>query len=257
MGRYAVITGTSSGIGYATAKAYAEKGYNIIAVARRLDRLETLRQEIISKCPGCEVLLFKADLSDITQARKFYDDVKNYDIGVWMNNAGRGNEGDILTEDLDRDLAMLHLNCESVFLLSCLYARDHADDDAVLINVSSVGGYAIFPGSTFYCATKYFVAAFTEGLAQELQSKGHSLRVKVLAPGATETEFEQACHQSDEKVDYSAKFANFSTADQMARNVIKLAESDAVVCTIDFSDFTYKFLPPQHKSTYHSRTDMK
>ena len=215
-----------------------------------MDRLETLKQEIESAALGTDVVLCKADLSDIEQAKQLYEDMRVYDIAVWMNNAGRGNEGDILTEDLDRDIAMLRLNCESLFYLSVRYARDHADDEAVLVNVSSIGGYGIFPGSTFYCATKYFVAAFTEGLAQELKEGGHTLRVKVLAPGSTETEFEQACHQSEEKVDYSKTHAHYSTADEMAQNVLKLAESDSTVCTIDFSDFSYKYLPPQHRSMY-------
>lgn len=251
MAKYAVITGASSGIGYATAKAYAAKGLNIIAVARRVERLEGLKQEILAANPAADVVLYPADLSVTEQAKKLYEDLKGYDISVWMNNAGRGNEGDILTEDIERDLAMLRLNCESVFLLSTLFARDHADDEgAALINVSSVGGYAIFPGSTFYCATKYFVAAFTEGLAQELKLNGHKLHVCVLAPGATETEFEQAAHQSDEKVDYSEKFANYSTADEMAQYVISLAESDGTVCTLDFSDGSYKNMPPRHTSFY-------
>ena len=151
---------------------------------------------------------------------------------------------------------MLDLNCKSVFLLSTLYARDHADDpDATLINVSSVGGYAVFPGSTFYCATKYFVSAFSEGLAQELAAKGHPMRVRILAPAATETEFEQAAHNSDEKVDYTKKFSSFTTADRMAEYVMELYDGDKTVFTMDFSQFRYVFSDPRHPNTYKSATD--
>ena len=256
--RCAVITGASSGIGRAAAKALADRGYGIIAAARRLDRLEELKREIGAAHPGLPVVPVRADLSTEDDCRGLYRTASAYPVKIWMNNAGRGNEGDILTEDIDRDLQMLRLNCMSVYLLSVLFARDHADEpDAALINVASVGGYMVFPGSTFYCATKYFVSSFTEGLAQELAAKGHTLRVKILAPAATETEFEQAAHDSAEKVDYSERFSSYETADSMARRVLDLLDGRDTVCTMDFAASAYVTSGPRLPSGYRTRTNRK
>ena len=85
---------------------------------------------------------------------------------------------------------MLRVNIESLTILSTLFVRDYADVEGTqLINVSSALGYVIAVGSVAYSASKYYVSAFTEGLAKELELKGAKIKAKVLAPAVTETEF--------------------------------------------------------------------
>lgn len=229
--KYVVITGASSGIGYETAKAFAARGKNVVIAARRRERLEKLRDEIIAGCPGVDVTIREVDLSDSADTVRFYDSLKDLDIEAFVNNAGLGNSGNILDPEMEHNLRMFHVNMDALALLSTLYVRDYCDaEGAQLINVASSAGYMMFPGATLYSATKFFAASLTEGIDQEMKVAGHKLR----APGATQTEFEQAAHESAEAVDYDAKFRHYSTATEMAGYLLELYDSNAVVAMPSF-----------------------
>ena len=246
-GKYVVVTGASSGIGYETAKAFADRGKNVIVCARRTDRLLRLKEEIQKEHPDVDVVVKSVDLSDEKAAVDFYRSLSEYDIEVFVNNAGLGNDGDITNPDLEHNIRMIHVNVNALALLSMLYVADYKDTEgAQLINVASSAGYVMFPGCTLYGATKFFTSSFTEGIDAEMQSGGHKLRAKVLAPGATETEFEQSAHESEEKVDYTKKFHHFHTAAQMAGFLLDLYDGDKTVGEIDFGTFGIKLTDAKH-----------
>lgn len=247
MAKYILITGASSGIGYETAKAFAARGENVIITARRRRNLEQLKAEILAEHPNVDVVIRVCDLSNNAETAALYESLKAYDLGAVINNAGRGNRGGFTDDDLDRDINMLHLNMDAVYMLSSLYARDYMDTEgAQLINVSSIGGYLVVPGSSLYCATKYFVSALTEGIDLEMRKNGHKLRAKVIAPTTTETEYEQTAHDSKEKFDYAARGGLYFTAKQMANMLLELYDSDATVGSIDFVTHSLKLSGPQH-----------
>lgn len=225
--KYTVITGASSGIGYQAALAFAARGKNLILVARRVDKLESLKREISFAYPQVNVLLKASDLSKGEQVYQLYEDLKGYDIETWVNNAGLGIAGTVVEGDLERIENMLRVNVDAIAILSTLYAKNYADTPgAQLINVSSVMGYTLAVGSVVYSASKYFVSAYTEGLAQELQ--GHELKAKVLAPAITETEFIDKANNV-EHFDYSTGVKQYHTAKEMAEFLIQLYESDHTV----------------------------
>lgn len=247
MNTYTVITGASSGIGYALAKAYAMRGENIILAARRMDRLQDLKSEIAALAPDAEVMIHQVDLADNAAAIAFYDSLRRYKISTWINNAGRGNKGDITAADLESDLNMLHINIDAVAILSQLYVRDYRDvEGSLLLNISSIGGYLMVPGATLYCASKFFVSALTEGIHHELVANGHKLRAKVMAPTTTESEFEQVSNDLPEEVDYTVMGRPYHTAEQMAELILQLADSDKVVGEIDFATRSLKLSDPHH-----------
>lgn len=95
MKKYVVVTGASSGIGYETAKAFAARGKNAIVAARREERLNELKAEILAKSPECDVAICRVDLSNAEETVRFYESLKDYDIEVFVNNAGLGNSGEI------------------------------------------------------------------------------------------------------------------------------------------------------------------
>ena len=234
--KYILITGASSGIGYETALAFAARNFNIIIAARRQDRLEQLKAEIKAAHPNTDVVIKVCDLSDNKQTIELYESLRSYDITAVINNAGRGNKGNFIDDSLERDIDMLHLNMDAVYILSSLFARDHKDTEgAQIINVSSIGGYLIVPGSSLYCATKFFVSTLTEAIDLEMRKGGHKLRAKVIAPTTTETEYEQTAHDSKEKFDYAARGGHYFTAAQMANMILELYDSDATVGSIDFA----------------------
>ncbi|MBL3646416.1 SDR family NAD(P)-dependent oxidoreductase [Bacillus vallismortis] len=231
--KYTVITGASSGIGYETALAFAARGKNLIIVARRLDKLEELKSTIQNLNPDLDVIIRTSDLSVTDQAYTLYNSLKEYQIETWINNAGLGETSSVIDQNLDKVETMLRVNIESLTILSTLFVRDYADVEGTqLINVSSALGYVIAVGSVAYSASKYYVSAFTEGLAKELELKGAKMKAKVLAPAMTETEF--AKHANDKKeFDYKANLPMYHTAKQMAGFMMEVYYKDEVVGVVD------------------------
>ncbi|PNQ81501.1 MULTISPECIES: SDR family oxidoreductase [Paenibacillus] len=231
--KYTVITGASSGIGYETALAFAARGKNLIIVARRLDKLEELKSKVKEINSDLDVVVVTSDLSVTDQAYNLYKDLKRYQIETWINNAGLGEGAFVADQKLEKVENMLRVNIESLTILSTLYVRDYADvEGAQLINVSSALGYAIAVGSVTYSASKYYVSAFTEGLAKELELKGAKLKAKILAPAITESEFAQKSIDA-EAFDFKANMPKYHTSKQMAGFMVELYDSNEVVGIVD------------------------
>lgn len=246
MAKYVLITGASSGIGYETAKAFAARGENVIVTARRTENLEQLKNEIKTEFPEVDVVVKTCDLSSNAEAIALYESLKDYEIKAVINNAGRGNKGGFIDDSLERDLNMLHLNMYAVYILSSLYARDYKDvDGAQIINVSSIGGYLVVPGSSLYCATKFFVSALSEAIDLEMRKGGHKLRAKVIAPTTTETEYEKTANELED-FDYAARGGFYFTAKQMADMILELYDSEGTVGSIDFATRGLKITEPKH-----------
>ncbi|WP_375104371.1 SDR family NAD(P)-dependent oxidoreductase [Paenibacillus sp. RS8] len=237
--KYTVITGASSGIGYETALAFAARGKNLILVARRKEQLEELQSEITRIQPDVEVIIRTTDLSVIENAYSLYESLQEYPLETWINNAGFGNFASVAEQDLNKITTMLHLNIEALTILSSLFVRDYSTIEGTqLINVSSGGGYTIVGNAITYCASKFYVSAFTEGLSHELKSQGAPMQAKVLAPAATETEF--AKHAFDiTDFEYHGAVPKFHTAKEMAGFMLDLYDSNHVVGLVD--GLTYEF----------------
>jgi short-subunit dehydrogenase len=186
--KYTMITGASSGIGKALAYEFAEKGHHLVLVARRSTLLNQLKEEL-EEMYQINVVTKPCDLTDIHQVSALYEELRVLHIETLINNAGSGDYSYPWDGDLDKVNRMVDLNVKALTTLSLSYIKDYQDEDATLINVSSGGGYFIFNKAVTYCATKFFVSAFTEGLAQNLLAEKKKMRAKILLPGATETEF--------------------------------------------------------------------
>jgi len=118
--KYTAITGASSGIGYATAKAFAKRGKNLIIVARREDELEKLKKEVFELNSTLEVIIKVCDLSVLSNVYQLYEGLKDYCIETWINNAGFGNYNSVAKQDLKKIETMLRLNVEALTVLSSL-----------------------------------------------------------------------------------------------------------------------------------------
>lgn len=255
--RYTVITGASSGIGYETAKAFAERGSNLILIARRKDRLEILRQEILTLYPTLDVVLKETDLSVPQNVFRVYEDVKSYPLQVWINNAGFGNYDSVGHQNLGKISQMLHLNVEALTILSSLFVHDFKDtENAQLINVSSCGGYTIVPNAVTYCAAKFYVSAFTEGLSWELKAVHAKMQAKVLAPTATKTEFGKVAN-NEEEYDYDKLFGTYHTSAQIAAFLLELYDGDKVVGLVDRENFSFHLCEPQFQYAGNSQHNQK
>ena len=243
-GKYTVITGASSGIGYETAKAFAGRGKNLVIAARRRDNLEMLKKEILEERPDMDVVIRSTDLSVLENAYQFYEGLKDYGIETWVNNVGFGNYDSVADQDLGKIGAMLHLNIEALTILSSLFVRDYKDVEGTqLINISSAGGYTIVPTAVTYCAAKFYVSTFTEGLAWELKETGAKMKAKVLAPAATKTEFGMVANDVSE-YDYDKSFGTYHTGEQMAGFLLELYDSENVVGMVDRESFRFRLADP-------------
>lgn len=255
--KYTVITGASSGIGYETAKAFAERGSNLILIARREDRLNALKQEILSSYPALDIIVKVADLSISDNVFRLYEEIKEYPLKTWINNAGFGNYDTVGHQDLGKIRQMLRLNVEALTICSSLFVRDFKDIEGTqLINISSAGGYTIVPTAVTYCAAKFYVSTFTEGLAWELKENGCKIQAKVFAPAATKTEFGKVANGVKE-YDYDKTFGVYQTSAQVAALLLKLYDSDKVVGIVDREDFTFKLSTPKFDYAGNSKHNQK
>ncbi|MFA5466519.1 MAG: SDR family NAD(P)-dependent oxidoreductase, partial [Candidatus Izemoplasmatales bacterium] len=137
-GTYAVVTGASSGIGWAIALELASKGVSLILVARRKERLEQLK-EIIVKNNKVEVLIIDTDLADLENCKRLVEKTKELEPQIIVNNAGFGQYGFFTELDLDKELAMIRLNIESLHVLTKLYLTSMKK--GVIMNVASMAGF--------------------------------------------------------------------------------------------------------------------
>lgn len=241
---YIAITGASSGIGAAAARAFAGRHKNLILIARRKERLNNLRSKLLALYPELDIIIKTCDLSVPEQVYDLYNSLTPFQIETWINNAGCGCYSSVEHQDLHKTEAMLRLNVEALTLLSTLYVRDYQHvSGAQLINLSSSGGYQLVPNAVTYCATKFYVSAFTEGLAHELHAAGARLQAKVLAPSATKTEFGRIANGVT-TYDYDNYFANYHTDTQMAGFLLSLYDSDQTIGIIDRGTFEFRLQTP-------------
>lgn len=243
-GKYTVITGASSGIGYEAAKAFAKRGKNLVIIARRKDNLERLKREILEKSPDLDIVIRSTDLSISENVYQLYEGLREYEIETWINNAGFGNYDSVAHQDLKKIGAMLHLNIEALTILTSLFVRGYKDAEGTqLINISSCGGYTIVPTAVTYCAAKFYVSTFTEGLAWELEETGAKMKAKVLAPAATKTEFGMVANDVRE-YDYDKSFGTYHTSQQVAGFLLELYDSEKAVGLVDRENFSFRLADP-------------
>ena len=179
----ALITGASSGIGLEMAKYLSSLGYDLVIVARNKKRLEEIKKNI-----DTDVLIFDYDLSNIDNCYKLYNDVKNENIDILINNAGFGLFGDYTNSDLDTEMNMVDLNIKALHILTKLFINN--DSTKYILNVASSAG--LMKGgplmSTYY-ATKSYVCNYSFALYEELRRNKSNKSISVLCPGPVDTNF--------------------------------------------------------------------
>jgi len=186
----ALVTGASAGIGRSFAYALADRGYDLVLVARDTARLEALGKETGDGYgAACEVLT--ADLADGDALARVEARLSESDrpVDLLVNNAGFGTSGKFHTMPVEREDQEIRLNVVALVRL-CHAALDAqvARGRGGVINVASIAGYQPTPGNATYGATKAFVSSFSQAVHEEL--KGTGVRCMVLSPGFTRTEFQ-------------------------------------------------------------------
>jgi len=235
-GKYALVTGASSGIGYELAKILAKDGKDIVAVARSRDRLEGLKKEIESRY-GTKVKVVAKDLSDPKAPVEIFTELEMEKIGVdvLVNNAGYGVYGMFLETDLQQELNMIQVNAVSLIHLTKLFVKGMVKDKSgYILNSASLCAFLPTPLEAVYCSTKSFVLHFSEALANELQGTGVS--VTCLCVGLAQTEFQKRAHMENCKA-AQRKMMDAATVAEAGYKALKRGK------LIEIPGLVYKFAP--------------
>lgn len=186
---WALVTGASSGIGADIARELAARGMNLVLVARRQERLDTLAAELRRE-HGVQADTDACDLTQpgVSAALLERTAARGEPLRVLVNNAGFALHGDFVDHEIDALRQMIQLNVIAVTELTHSVARSMAEGDGgYILQVASIAGVNPLPSYAVYAATKAYVLNFSEAIAHELGARGVS--VTALLPGATWTEF--------------------------------------------------------------------
>jgi len=190
--KVAIVTGASSGIGYATALALSRSGAKVAAGARRMDRLESLQNEISKN--GEEVFIQKLDVTIKSECDAFADAVlkKWGTIDILINNAGLQPLSFFKNLKIEEWDKMIDVNIRGVFYCTAAVIPTMMNKNSGhIVNISSMAGRVVYHSGSVYCATKHAVTAFSEGLRQEFSQRSN-IRVTCIEPGVVATELMEA-----------------------------------------------------------------
>jgi NADP-dependent 3-hydroxy acid dehydrogenase YdfG len=195
-GKVVVITGASSGNGEATARHLSSQGATVVLGARRLDRIKSLADELIRK--GGKALAIQTDVTQVGQVKRLVESaVQTFGrIDVMINNAGLMPHSPLERLKIDDWNRMIDVNIKGVLYgIAAALPYMKQQKSGHFINVSSVAGHKVRPGSAVYAATKTAVLVISEGLRQEV--KPYNIRTTVISPGALATELPNSVTEPD------------------------------------------------------------
>lgn len=179
----ALITGASSGIGRDIAKELSRKGYNLILVARDLEKLNKVKEEVKTN-----VEIISMDISNPENCKKLYEEHKNIDILV--NNAGFGDCGYFDKTNLEKELQMIKTNIVAYHVLTKLYLKDmKVKNSGKILNVASIAGFMPGPLMATYYSTKAYIVRLSEAIREELRRENSKVQISILCPGPVDTNF--------------------------------------------------------------------
>lgn len=191
MKQYAVITGASSGIGMEFAKQLSKQGYSLILIARRKNRMLKLAEYLQTQCE-----IISADLTDIKECKRVYEEIKSKEIAIFINNAGFGDCGSFLESDFEKELQMLQLNILAVqFFQKKILQKMRKKDAGYLLNVASTAG--LLPAGPYmatYYASKSYIVSLTRAVSAELKNSKSHVYIGCLCPGPVNTEFNRVAN---------------------------------------------------------------
>jgi hypothetical protein len=239
-GKWALVTGASSGIGAALARELATHGAKLILTARRQDRLEALASELTAK--GTEVRIVTADLNDPAAPEQLYQATEGagLPVDILVNNAGLGQYGAFCQSPVEQELSQVRVNCEAMVRLTRLFVpRMIERRSGWVLVLASTASFQPVPYIATYAASKAFDRFFALGLAAEVARFG--VKVTALCPGPTNSEFFDVAHAS------AFKNRGMQPAEDVARlAVAALARGQRTLIptfSSSFTAFCVRFLP--------------
>ena len=215
-----LITGASSGIGRELVLEFGARAETLVLAARRLDRLESLREELLGRYPGLKVVVLAADLSYEHEAERLLAKVSEQvgAVDVLVNNAGLGDSVLFDRAEWTRTRQILRTNIFAVAqLTSALVPGMVERRRGGVLNIESGAGLTVLPNAATYVGSKHFVAGFSEALRADLSGTG--VTVTQVCPGPVESEFDQVAGSPGGMIGTPPRFFRI-TAAQCAREAL-------------------------------------
>ena len=208
----ALITGASSGIGRDMARELNQKGYDLILVARDLDKLQEVKNALKTN-----VEVVAMDISNVDNCKSLYQQYK--DIDILINNAGFGSIGAFRKTDMNKELSMIDLNIKAVHILTKLFLNDFVKrDSGYILNVSSSASFQPGPLMATYYSTKAYVTHLTLALYEELKQMKSNVKISCLCPGPVDTNFNNVANCEFSIKALTSKYVAKYAIDKMFKN---------------------------------------
>lgn len=230
----ALVTGASSGIGYEISKYLAKRGYDIIVVSRNRQALENLKNEIKTN-----VQIVCMDLSVVDNCVKLYENFKDENIDVLINNAGFGMYGNFDILDMNKEIEMINVNILACDILTKLFLKDMKKrDSGYILNVGSIAGFMPGPLMNSYYASKSYVVKLTQAIRKELKKSKSGVSVSVLCPGPVNTNFNNTAGVKFAVRPLSSEYVAKYAVDMLFKKKLVIVPGFTIKLARFFSKFT-------------------
>lgn len=230
----ALVTGASSGIGYEISKYLAKRGHDIIVVSRNRQALENLKSEIKTN-----VQIACMDLSVVDNCVKLYENFKDENIDVLINNAGFGMYGNFDILDMNKEIEMINVNILACDILTKLFLKDMKKrDSGYILNVGSIAGFMPGPLMSSYYASKSYVVKLTQAIRKELKKSKSGVSVSVLCPGPVNTNFNNTAGVKFAVRPLSSEYVAKYAVDMLFKKKLVIVPGFTIKLARFFSKFT-------------------
>lgn len=242
-----LITGASSGIGRDLSREFAKRNYDLVLVARNMEKLQELKKELINNYK-INVEYICLDLSIERNCIELHEKAK--DIDILVNNAGLGDFGKFYETELNKDLNIIETNIKAVHILTKLYLKDMKEKNSgKILNVASIAGFMPGPLMATYYASKNYVVRLSEAIREELHKEKSNVKISILCPGPVKTNFNNVANVKFEISSLTSEFVAKYTVNKFLKNKFYIVPGFTIKCAKFFS----KIIPTPilAKCSYH------
>ena len=222
----ALVTGASSGIGRDIARELAKKGYDLILVARDIDKLNSVKESI----KDVNVEIIQMDISNVENCKKLHQMVDT-DIDILINNAGFGVFGKFDETDLDKEINLINTNIVGLHILAKLFLQDMKKrNKGYILNVASISGFMPGPLMATYYASKSYVVKLSESIREELIRDNSNVKIGILCPGPVDTNFDNVANVKFRAKYLSSEYVAKYTVEKILKNKFYIVPGFSIKC---------------------------
>lgn len=209
-----LITGASSGIGRDISREFAKIGYDLILVARNVDKLNEVKNSI----QNVNVEIIQMDLSIYENCKKLYEQVGD-NIYILVNNAGFGVCGKFDNTELNKEIELINTNIIAVHTLTKLFLQGmKKKNKGYILNVASIAGFMPGPLMATYYASKSYVVKLSESIREELRKDKSNVKISILCPGPVDTNFNNVANVKFNSKSLSSEYVAKYTVKKLLKN---------------------------------------